>query len=177
MTRKTRGRRSRASGPSGRAPIHASLKEWLTAGALGPFRIGATKQELIDAVGQPDLAGCPHNGEDAVWKYGDIELLFDTSHQPFRLYCVEMHAFDGVPSGGGKVRLEPWIVRSELPLADLVRELDALGVPHRQEVPRYGGGEILHLIVRETPRLRLDFITSDTSAWPIGLHGLWMTRT
>lgn len=155
--------------------IHLSMRDWIVAGELGPFRVGATKAELIGVVGHPDQAGCPDDGEDAVWKYGDLELLFDATSRPFRVSCVEMHAFDGAPSGGRKLRLDPWIVRSELPLADMRRALDALGVPYREEVHRYDD-TLLQLVLRDDPRMHLDFITSDRDGRSTGLRGLWMTR-
>jgi hypothetical protein len=157
------------------AMIRVSLEAWLTRGDLGPFRVGVTKAELLRVVGHPDLAGCADGGEDAVWKYGDIELLFDVGRAPAVVWCVEMHAFDGAPEGGRRVRVDPWIVRSELPLATMLAALDRLAVAHRSEVPKYGRG-LLNVILRDDPKLHLDFITSDADGWPIGLHGVWMTR-
>lgn len=155
--------------------IRVSLRDWIVKGELGPFRVGASKAELIRVVGHPDQAGCPEDGEDQVWKYGDLELLFTGPAHPFAVYCVEMHAFAGVPSGGRKLRLDPWIVRSELPLVDMRRALDGLGVTYREEVASHDASN-LNLVVREDPRIYLDFITSDRDGQAVGLRGLWMSE-
>lgn len=155
--------------------VRVSLRDWIVKGELGPFRVGASKADLIRIVGHPDQAGCPDDGEDQVWKYGDLELLFTGRSHPFTVYCVEMHAFADVPSGGRKLRIDPWIVRSELPLADMRRALAQHGVAYSEEVAKHDDTN-LHLVVREDPRIRLDFITSDRDGWPVGLHGIWMSE-
>lgn len=158
-----------------------SLRDWIVKGSLGPLRVGATQAELLAAVGHPDQAGCPDDGIDTVWKYGDIELLFAAVSRPYRVFCVEMHAFDGVPIGGRKIRLDPWIVRSELPREQMLRALDRLGVAYREEVPANDDSR-LQVVVHEAPRLHLDFISGERASrvlgaggWPIGLYGVWQT--
>lgn len=59
--------------------------------------------------------------------------------------------------------------------ATLLAALDRLGVAHRSEVPT-NVANTLHVILREVPKLHVDFITSDAEGWPIGLHGVWRTR-
>jgi hypothetical protein len=152
-----------------------SLRDWICAGELGPFTVGATQAELVRAVGRPDHGGTGGR-DDLVWKYGDVELLFDATTRPCRIHCVEMHAFEGAPTGGRWLQLDPWIVRSELPVEEMGFALGALGIPYREELPR-PGGTLLQLVIRDDPRFHLDFITSDRDGWPVGLHGLWMTRS
>ncbi len=163
----------RGAAPSCRV-LSLSLRDWISTGDLGPFIIGATKADLLRAVGEPDQTGSPRRGEDLVSKYGDIDLLFDSSARPFSVSCIEMHAFEGAPSGGSRVHLDPWIVRSGLPLAQMCEALRELGLPCREEVPARADAT-LNLVVRDDPRLHLDFVTSDRDGWPVGLHGLWMT--
>lgn len=170
--------------------LRLSLKDWIVKGALGPLRVGATQAELLTSVGHPDQAGCPDEGIDTVWKYGDIELLFSphgpsapsgSVRRPYRVFCVEMHAFDGVPTGGRKIRLDPWIVRSELPREQMLRALDRLGVAYREEVPANDDNQ-LQVVVHDEPRLHLDFMRSERASrasgpdlWRSGLYGVWQT--
>lgn len=150
-----------------------SLRDWIAGAELGPLKIGATQAELRAALGRPDAAGCPDEGVDMVWKYGDIELLFEPS-RPARVWCVEMHAFSGAPTGGSRICLDPWIVRTGLPLGELRRGLEKIGVGFREEVAKTDPWSLL-VIVRESPRLHFDVITAHGD-WPIGLHGVWLTR-
>lgn len=157
------------------AMLALSLRSWIVAGELGPLKIGATQAELLRAVGRPDQAGCPDRGVDMVWKYGDIELLFEPYAGTGRVYCVEMHAFAGVPAGGRRIRLDPWVVRDALPLADLRRALDAAGVTYREALHPQDA-TVLQLFVRAAPRLHLDVIVSAGDGGSPGLHGIWMAR-
>lgn len=157
------------------AMLGLSLRDWIVTGKFGPLAIGATQAELVRAVGRPDQAGCPDRGVDMVWKYGDIELLFEPYAGTGRVWCVEMHAFDGAPVGGRRIRLDPWIVKDGLPLTELRRALDAAGVVTREaSLPQ--DETVLQVFVREDPKMHIDVIVSDRDGGSVGLHGIWMTR-
>jgi hypothetical protein len=158
------------------AMLALSLRDWIVKGTFGPLAIGATQAELLRAVGRPDQTACPDRGVDMVWKYGDIELLFAPYAGTGRVFCVEMHAFDGVPTGGRRIRLDPWVVRDGLPLAELRRALDAAGVTVREALHPQDE-TVLQLFVRDAPKLHLDVIVSDRDGWTPGLHGIWMSET
>jgi hypothetical protein len=148
-----------------------SLRDWIVKGESGLLRLGATQTELRRSVGEPDAAGCPDRGEDTVWKYGDVELLFDPSQRPVRVFCVELHGFEGVPTGGSKVRLDPWIVRCDLPLDAMRKALAELRVKYREE-PQPHHPTVIQLVVRDDPEFFMDF---ENRRGTLSLGGLWMT--
>lgn len=155
--------------------VRLSLEDWLVYGDLGPLRIGATQAELLASVGPPDGASCPEGGVDMVWKYGDLELLFCADEVSCRVFCVELHAFAGVPSGGPRILVDPWLVRSELPREQMLHALRNRGVAYREEAAEHDD-TLVKVVVREDPRIHLDFITDDSEGWPLGLFGAWMAR-
>ncbi len=119
------------------AMIRVSLRDWIVTGELGPFTHGSTKAALLRRVGHPTDSGCPDLGQDAVWRYGDIELLFLVSQDaPAVLFSVSIHSFNHVPDGGRDVRIDPWIVRMSMPPGKLRGGLASLGVPPRTRRPR-----------------------------------------
>jgi hypothetical protein len=156
--------------------IHVSLRDWLVTGELGPFTLGATKAQLLRTVGPPSASGCPDLGEDMVWRYGDIELLFLATRPPFRVYSVSIHAFNERPDGGRHVRIDPWVIRTSMPPARLRGALAGIGVQYREELSSHDD-TALHMIVREQPRIDIHFITKEREDYPpICLHGIWSVQ-
>jgi hypothetical protein len=63
----------------------------------------------------------------AIWKYGDAELYFNDLD---RVWMIHFDCFD-VPKCGTSLILDPWIIRSELPLEALQAGLTNAGITFR----------------------------------------------
>ena len=157
--------------------IRVSLRDWIVTGELGPFRHGATKAELIRRVGQPTDSGCEDLGQDAVWRYGDIELLFYVSlTEPAVMFSASIHSFNEVPDGGRDVRIDPWILRMYMPPGKLRGGLAGLGVRYREEPDKYDPAA-LHMVLRDDPEMDIHFIpVKHVTSRPLGLWGLWSRK-
>lgn len=158
--------------------IRVSLRDWIVTGELGPFTHGSTKAALLRRVGHPTDSGCPDLGQDAVWRYGDIELLFLVSRDaPAVLFSVSIHSFNHVPDGGRDVRIDPWIVRMSMPPGKLRGGLASLGVRFREEPDKYDEAA-MHMILRDDPFMDIHFIPDrHEPSQPLGLWGLWSRKT
>ncbi len=145
--------------------VDISLQNVVVHGDFGPFWLGASKTELLHTVGEPDGPIAAH-----IWKFGDIEVMFGADDT---VGCVNLHAFSGVPSGGKRVQLDPWIIKTSRRLEDVLQELARIGVRFRCEQPEWDTQQ-LHVSVHEKPLVYIDFLLVNNYGQRRGLHGLWM---
>jgi len=152
-------------------PFRISLRAVLLHGDFGPFALGMLADDVVRTIGPPTASGCPHKGVDQVWRYGDIELLFDHEASP-RIYSVETHMFDDRPVGGGGVELDPWLIRDGLALPDFVAAIEAAG-GHCSAQPGTGGLET-YVFTHRTPSVYASFGPRFPGDRVLGLTGVWM---
>lgn len=153
--------------------LTVSLEDVIRSGSWGPLKLGVTADELRSTVGPPDVTGCPDpRGFDAVWNYGDIEVLFDEDGA----YCIDLHGVTNRPQGGSVIRLDPWILRAGLPFEEFEDAIGSIGIGWRREIPAYDPTQ-LHVVLRDDPRLYLSFVTTDEEySPPKGWWGLFLVR-
>ena len=155
-----------------RGVISVSLEEVVKSGTWGPLTLGSTAHDLLTQAGAPDFSGCPDaRGIEAVWKYGDIEVLFADD----RVYCINVHFVTDRPRGGGGIRLDPWILRTGLPLEAFEQVLASMGLAWHKEVPAYDPTQV-HVVFRDSPKLYASFVTVEEKySPPKGWWGLFFS--
>lgn len=110
------------------APPTLSLLDVLRTGKLISLEMGAIAAECTRVLGEPDIR---HDGDDGlwqIWKYGDLELCF--YGEPYRLGYATLHGFRDRPMGNANLAIDPWIIRTGLPIEQFEHGLDDAGIPH-----------------------------------------------
>jgi len=109
--------------------VTASLPDFLRTGALGPIRLGFSRQEVHLALGNPDdWQNVTEPGQlPDIYKYGDIEFHFDRD----RLWLLHSDSFDTL-HGGAAIQFDPWIARRGTPLTEALGQLTAHDIAHRR---------------------------------------------
>lgn len=73
-----------------------SLKTFLRTGEFGSIKRGLNRNEVTELLGEPDDTGgtSRKHSEPAVWKYGDVELLFDRETRTLSLIVITRGTID-----------------------------------------------------------------------------------
>ena len=105
-------------------PIHVNMLEFLRTGDFGGIRLGMTRQEVREILGEPPNWSITRKRKRsemaAVWKYGSIEIYFEDASGK-----VHMIFSDDFPLMGSEtLQLDSWILREGLLLEDARLELD-----------------------------------------------------
>src|SRR4051812_19246412 len=104
-----------------------SLKDFLATGSFGPITLGMTRRRVTRVLGKPDQMANDTGGCASIWKYGDIEMIF--GGKGLTLNLIDFHAFEGFPSGGRRIRLDPWILREGLSRRTFQVAMRSAGIP------------------------------------------------
>lgn len=88
-----------------------SLLEFARTGAWGPLRAGNDRAKVREVLGEPPLWGPVEETIETatIWKYGDFEFHFLEDY----LTTIFTDWFE-VPTAGGAIDLDPWILREGL---------------------------------------------------------------
>ena len=83
------------------------MREFLRSGAFGPLKIGASRDQVYAALGEPDDWSIPSRRQrlPAIWKYGVVEFHFDAGTNTVAL--IHADDFDHFHAGAG-IDLDPW---------------------------------------------------------------------
>ncbi|MEZ0076923.1 hypothetical protein [Planotetraspora sp. GP83] len=108
--------------------IEVSLLEVLRSGRFGPIALGDSRTRLRHLLGNPDAYAITPSEDprfEGIWLYGDLEFHFyDETDTVWMIYT---DSFD-VPSGGDAIGLDPWVLRWDMPIAEVRAALDDAGV-------------------------------------------------
>ena len=107
--------------------VDVSLKELIQSGHFGPIRLGMNREQVESFLGKPDdwSAGSRKYSQATILKYGDVEFHFDP--RDGGLWLIHLEEFDA-PSSGESVRLDPWIIRASLSVAEMEGHLSRSGI-------------------------------------------------
>jgi len=104
---------------------HLSLLTLLREGALGPLRIGSSRESVTSLLGPPSDVSTirlSHSGPPAILKYGDVEFHFGS---PSEQHLTLIHA--DVLTGPGRtvaftarVSLDPWVLCPSLSVTEFL---------------------------------------------------------
>ena len=146
---------------SGDPPVAISLKEWVRTARFGPVAPGMPFAVLREHFGEPDDVSVARTKyhEPSIWKYGDVEFYLDPDEGT--LASILIHDFS-VPSGGPRLRLDPWILRGGLPLDVLTSVLREAQIPYG-EVPAVHYNPLLY--IKTDPDLKLIFVSENQELW------------
>ncbi len=87
--------------------VNISLKEFFKTGQFGPVRLGMSRQEVFNGLGQPDEYSHFNYLKAGIWKYGDIEIHFSPDTSCVVLIWCDHIPFPGEPSA--QVELDAWL--------------------------------------------------------------------
>jgi hypothetical protein len=113
-----------------------NLKDFLRTLKLGRIHLGQGANDVAAILGDPDCVGGASRKHrwPPIWKYGDIELLFD--HQTRRIIMVVINFWEQKhPSGAASIQLNPWIIKGGLRLDEFTRQLDKEGIDYCEVEP------------------------------------------
>jgi len=98
---------------------HLSLLTLLREGALGPLRIGSSRESVTSLLGPPSDVSTirlSRSGPPAILKYGAVEFHFGSSSEQ-HLTLIHADVFTG-PAGtlafSARVPLNPWVLSASL---------------------------------------------------------------
>ncbi len=100
------------------------MREFLRSGAFGPLKIGATREQVRAALGEPDDWSIPSRRQrlPAIWKYGVVELHFHPGTDT--VYLIHADDFEHLHAGP-VVDLDPWWMHPDATLEQARAELAA----------------------------------------------------
>lgn len=148
-----------------------SLHSFLATGNFGNVRSGWTRQQLENELGSPEA----HGGESrkhrypTIWKYGDIEFVFEPGRRDGYLYMVFFDAFD-VPHGWGKLVIEPWKISNSLTLEAGKSVLCEENIEY--EVAQSPDPDCVNLVTASGVQLQFVVRQPDAYSFPIGLFAV-----
>ena len=83
-------------------------------GNFGSLRCGMTREKLQELLGAPPIWGTQQIEDRAdIWRYGNIEYHFDNLAVSF---IFSNH--ENLTNGGSTLKIDPWIVRRNLPRSE-----------------------------------------------------------
>ena len=109
----------------------ASLRHFLRTGELAGIHLGLHEDEVAELLGKPDAVGGTSRKyrKPSLWKYGDIELVFDRQTRELCLIVINFWE-PKIPSGGDAINLNPWIIKGGLRLSQLTSFLADEGIEY-----------------------------------------------
>jgi len=111
--------------------VSVSMQDFLRTGEFGPVRLGISRRQLRDHLGEPENWGpaprAKHNA--SIWKYGDIEFHFngDTLWLIFADDVENLH-------GGRAIDLDPWVLDGGALEEQVLKDLAAADISY-QRIP------------------------------------------
>lgn len=147
------------------------LKEFLRTGKYGPVGLGMSSEEVKALLGFPDVVGetTGKRKRPAILKYGDWEFHFAPRQETGdRLVLIYMDDF-GVPEGGSKVKLDPWIIEQGLPIGTAEREFQAAQLKFKRVQPAHLPGTTILSIENGAS---LSFREPEGNSHPPGLYAI-----
>lgn len=156
-------------------PVAVSLQQFILTGTFGPVVSGCSSDELEAVFGPPESIGGQSRRykRGTIWKYGDVEFIFDQSSRTLRLIHFDRFSgLGGQPKGWGGLLLDPWCVRSDLSRATFLAALRNVGCEHQiREEPQFD-----RELVRVESGVEIGFCREDGEEdWK--LFGLWRITT
>ncbi len=144
-----------------------NLKGFLRTLKLGRIHLGQGANDVAAILGKPDYVGGASRKYrlPAIWKYGDVELLFDYRTRQINMVVINFWE-QKHPSGGASIQLDPWIIKGGLRLDELIRRLGEEGIDYCEVEPMDPGTR--QLLVNSAITM---IFNDDPDEW-MGLPGL-----
>jgi hypothetical protein len=107
------------------AKVTASVEDFARHGTLGPIGIGVTRARIRELLGHPTSWSADDPKESAsIWMYGDGEI-----------WLIHIHHWHNTKLwGGGKLAIDPWVIREGMLLNDLEATLRVIAFDTRPDV-------------------------------------------
>ena len=149
--------------------LNASLSDAMRTGSLGPFALGTSRHVIGRILGDVTKATLvDRKNASCIWVYDTTEFHFANDVLTL-IHCDSDDLFDGGPS----LKIDPWKLRSHMPLAELKSILDGNDIG-------YTGCNDMHAadcIVRLNSGFTLGFVLDGNAGLgPTGLRS-WSIQT
>ena len=139
-----------------RGIVTARMEDFARSGALGPVRLGMSRQDIVRLVGRPKNWGInlPGMGKykgwarSPIWIYGNAEIHFDENHLSL------LHFDDGFrkPRGGQGLRVRSWVIREWMSLKALERALSKAHIEYKVSPDRWGNPGCVEVVTEGNVR-------------------------
>jgi hypothetical protein len=160
--------------------VEASLLDFLRTGALGPIRVGLSRDQIETLLGRPDnfSEAKTKDGQPAIYKYGEIELFFNDEQILWLIHADDLGwRPDGLLGGGPAIDLDPWVLRGGMTWEDVEPHLVAAGIAFTRRAWKYDNETLRYWV---GPRIELLFrlptidTRDESSSCPdgTGLHAI-----
>ena len=149
--------------------IPISLEDFLRNGAFGPIQLGLARAQVRALFGRPQYTSTimDNHGRPIMWKYGDIELIFDPDEKGLIGVNLEMPTL-AAPSGWRRIVLDPWVLRAGVPPEEIERALQGADISYKYLPARHPGD---YLVLETASHVQLGFIREEEDHRPPrGLH-------
>lgn len=151
--------------------ISISFREFVVTGKFGPVQPGMTRSDVERLLGEPEAWGTAGQPEiAAIWKYGEIEFHFSGDE------LCSIFSDQGFLTDGGEIcRIDPWIIRAGLPLAEFQAALEAADIGYAVSQPSYDARQ---RFVLTSTNIQFGFLEGEDSEYPNETSGLrsWSQR-
>jgi hypothetical protein len=153
-----------------------NLKDVLRTLELGRIHLLQRSDDVVAILGKPDCVGGASRKHcwPAIWKYGDIELLFDYRTREIEMILINFWDSTTYPSGGAAIQLDPWIIKGGLGLDELIPQLDKEGIDYCEVEPPNPGTR--HLLVSSAITMIFNNDPSDEFTGAPGLRKFLLNR-
>jgi len=120
--------------------------DFLITGKLGPVELGMRRNHLLDRLGEPDMMSSPppKSRTPGIWKYGDVEFHFTSGRAHEGTIALIYLEHFKTPTGGKRLRLDPWVLRGAMSQAKVIKALDDEEIAHNAplQVRKLGNTQI-----------------------------------
>lgn len=146
--------------------VYISLQDFLRTGILGPVRLGMSRAQVRDVLGDPEHTGGISRKQrmPTILKYGDLEFLYRPGED--HLQAIHMDGF-AIPKGSASMSLDPWILVGGLALEDAEKALDEAAIKFTKSPLSYDPSMI---VLTSATGVELGFIREPEEGFDPGLY-------
>ena len=102
------------------------FRDCLLTGDFGPIRVGSSRHEFDDLLGDPsDASFVDRKRTSVIWRFGSVEFHIQSDILQ-RVFCEGDKLFDG----GDSIQIDPWKLRAGMTMSELRAILDGNNIKH-----------------------------------------------
>ena len=148
-----------------------SLQSFIATGHFGSLHADWTRLQVESEFGPPEGhgGGSRKHPYPTIWKYGDIELFFESCNPDGKIHMVFFDAFT-VPSGWGQLIVEPWQISNHLTKEDGEALLRVNEIAY--QIVNSADPDCIDLLTESGVTLQFVVNQPDDYSFPVGLFAV-----